>query len=64
MRNTFFQTIATSLAVLTIGVSLVTTPVLAAARHGGGGGPPRRERPSRRRRARPICRASVWRRRR
>jgi hypothetical protein len=38
MRNTFFQTVATSLAVLTIGVSLATTPVLAAARHGGGGG--------------------------
>ena len=32
-----FQTVATSLAVLTIGVSLATTPVLAAARHGGGG---------------------------
>jgi hypothetical protein len=38
MRNTFFRTAATSLAVLTIGVSLTTTPVLAAARHGGGGG--------------------------
>jgi len=38
MRNTLLHTVATSLAVLTIGVSLATTPVLAAARHGGGGG--------------------------
>ena len=38
MRNTLFQTVATSLAVLTIGVSLATTPVLAGARHGSGGG--------------------------
>ncbi len=38
MRNTLFHTVATSLAVLTLGVSLATTPVLAAARHGGGGG--------------------------
>ena len=32
MRNTLFQTVATSLAVLTIGASLAATPVLAAAR--------------------------------
>jgi hypothetical protein len=38
MRNTLFQTVATSLAVMTLGVSLATTPVLAGARHGGGGG--------------------------
>jgi hypothetical protein len=38
MRNTLFRTVATSLAALTIGVSLATTPVLAASRHGGGGG--------------------------
>jgi hypothetical protein len=38
MRDTLFQTVATSLAVLTIGASLAATPVLAAARHGGGGG--------------------------
>jgi uncharacterized membrane protein len=37
MRNTLLHTVATSLAVLTIGVSLATMPVLAAARHGGGG---------------------------
>jgi hypothetical protein len=33
MRNTLFQTVATSLAVMTLGVSLATTPVLAGARH-------------------------------
>jgi hypothetical protein len=38
MRNTLLHTVAASLAVLTIGVSLATTPVLAAARQGGGGG--------------------------
>ena len=38
MRNTLFQTVATSLAVITLGVSLATTPVLASARRGGGGG--------------------------
>jgi hypothetical protein len=37
MRSTLLHTVATSLAVLTIGASLATTPVLAAARHGGGG---------------------------
>jgi hypothetical protein len=38
MRNTLLHTVAASLAVLTIGVSLATTPVLAGARHGSGGG--------------------------
>ncbi len=37
MRNTLFQTVARSLAALTIGVSLAATPVLAAVRQGGGG---------------------------
>jgi hypothetical protein len=36
MRNTLLHTVATSLAVIALGVSLATTPVLAAPRHGGG----------------------------
>jgi hypothetical protein len=62
MRNTLLHTVATSLAVIALGVSLATTPVLAAPRHGGGshhvaavhrGGGAAHV---------PICRASVWRR--
>ena len=37
MRNTLFRTVVTSLAALSIDVSLAATPVFAAEPHGGGG---------------------------